>query len=286
MSLNDTHFSAPFSGPKPDGFNRRKTPDNFPPKFPPKCAENDSDFIPPKGGKKGFPTNSPNPPRFTPPKGGLNHCGFFGGSFGGNPSPFDTPKNDFGGSLGETGKTPPKKPRKPRKKKPLLTIIEDTREQTPLTDWPDRIAVESRDLHTGDYSIAGWENCFTIERKSLTDFAGTLICGYESESEKPKKRFNRELERMRHFDIAAVLVTATPEEVLDFHHHCGMDAGGALWHFALSVFATYGIPVFFIGSPANAARWIADLAVHYVKVRTKKHFSPTDRSVRIQDWQF
>ena len=180
------------------------------------------------------------------------------------------------------------KPKRSRAaKRPALTIIEDTREQTPLTDWPEGVAVESGTLHTGDYSVKGWENCFAIERKSLSDFAGTMLGGYEAHSEKPKKRFNRELERMRHYDCAAVIVTATAEEVLKFRHHCGQDAHGALWGFALSVFATYGVPVFFLNDAATAARWISDLARHYVAVRTKKNFSKTDLSAKlVADWSF
>ena len=102
--------------------------------------------------------------------------------------------------------------RKTKPKKPALTIIEDTREQTPLTEWPEGVAVENGTLHTGDYSIKGWENCFTVERKTLEDFAGTMMGGYEAHSEKPKKRFNRELERMRHYDLAAVFQTLTRPE--------------------------------------------------------------------------
>lgn len=177
--------------------------------------------------------------------------------------------------------------KKTRAKKPPLTIIEDTREQTPLTAWPESVAVENGTLHTGDYSIKGWENCFAVERKTLQDFAGTMMGGYEAHSERPKKRFNRELERMRHFDCAAVVVTATPEDVLNFRHHCGTDAHGALWGFAHSIFATYGVPVFFIGNATNAARWIADLARHYVAVRTKKHFTKADRSLQVvAEWSF
>lgn len=76
--------------------------------------------------------------------------------------------------------------RKTKAKKSPLTIIEDTREQTPLTAWPEFVAVKNGTLHTGDYSILGWENCFSIERKSLSDFAGTMMGGYEASSEKPK----------------------------------------------------------------------------------------------------
>jgi hypothetical protein len=74
---------------------------------------------------------------------------------------------------------------------------------------------------------------------------------------------------------------------LDFHHHCGLDAHGALWGFALSVFATYGVPVFFLNDEKTAARWIADLARHYVAVRTKKNFTKADLSARVvADWAF
>ena len=183
------------------------------------------------------------------------------------------------GRVGRDGKSP--------KAKPLLTIIEDTREQTPLVEWPEGVAVEEGTCHTGDYSVKGWENCFCIERKSLQDFAGTMLGGYEASSEKPKKRFNRELERMRHFDCAAVIVTATPQEVIDFKHHCGMDAHAALWGFGLSVFANYGIPVFYLGDAKTAARWIADLARHYIVCRTKKNFTKEDRSIQdLANWRF
>lgn len=178
-----------------------------------------------------------------------------------------------------------KRSRKP--KKPPFVIIEDTRENTPLTDWPEGAAVVEKGLDTGDYSIEGWENCFTIERKSITDLAGTMIGGYEPNTQKPKKRFNNELERMRHFDCAAVIVTATPAQLIEFRHHCGMDAHAALWNFGLAVFASYGIPVFPLTDEKTAARWIYDLARHYIHVRTKKNRSREDRAKQIAaDWKF
>lgn len=163
------------------------------------------------------------------------------------------------------------------RKTPPLTIIEDTREQTPLTSWPEGVQVERAYLPTGDYSVKGWENTFTIERKSLEDFAGTMMAAYEANTLRPPLRFNRELARMRHFDLAAVIVTATASEVLDYRHHNGDHAHGALWGFALSIYATYGVPVFFLEDEATAARWISDLARHYVAARTKKGFTKAER---------
>lgn len=249
-------------------FGKRKSRERtsqLPPNLPPKHTSSHA----PKGG------NLPTSQAHTPFGGGMR---FGEGDLGVSPAP-GTP---VGGKLGASGS---KRSRKP--KKPPFVIIEDTRENTPLTDWPEGAAVVEKGLDTGDYSIEGWENCFTIERKSITDLAGTMIGGYEPNTQKPKKRFNNELERMRHFDCAAVIVTATPAQLIEFRHHCGMDAHAALWNFGLAVFASYGIPVFPLTDEKTAARWIYDLARHYIHVRTKKNRSREDRAKQIAaDWKF
>ena len=169
----------------------------------------------------------------------------------------------------------PKPPR--RRRKEPLTILVDTREQEPLTEWPEGTVTECATLDTGDYSIKGWEWAVAIERKSLLDLAGTMLGGYEGKPRKPPRRFNLELERMRHYDLRAIVVTATPAEVIAFRHHCGMDAHGAVWHFGCAIFATYGVPVFMLCDRATAAKWIVDTAAHYVHARTKKFHSRAER---------
>lgn len=227
---------------------------------------------------KGYPSQ----PNRKTPLGGFSCIGVVGGS----PTPVTPCEKSTGMDVVGMGGT--KTTRKPPKaKKPLVTIIEDTREQTPFAKWPEWVAVESGTCHTGDYTVKGWENCFCIERKSLKDFAGTMLGGYEASSEKPKKRFNRELERMRHYDLKAVVVVASPRELIEFRHNCGMDAHGALWGFATSIFANYGIPVFPIEGEELAARFVADLARHYIVARTKKNFTKEDKSLKaIAEWGF
>ena len=83
-----------------------------------------------------------------------------------------------------------------------LTIIIDTREQLSFTfativPIPATIVAT---LQTGDYSIQGYENQITIERKSLTDLFGTVGKG--------RKRFEAELQRMVEYRFAAVVVEA------------------------------------------------------------------------------
>lgn len=201
-----------------------------------------------------------------------------------------SPRAEMWPTVGRDLKTAAKTP---SKKAPLFTLVEDTREQTPLTEWPSWVAVERGTLATGDYSIRGYEQTFAIERKSLADFAGTMMGGYESNTQKAPLRFNNELARLRHFDIAAIIVTATPQEAIDFKFNCGQYAHTALWQFACSIYATHGIPVFFIGTPRLAAQFVADLARHYVLARTKKNRGNATRATKApqqaqedQKWSF
>ena len=82
---------------------------------------------------------------------------------------------------------------------PQLTIIEDTREQTPL-DFSGHRGVESvrSGLKTGDYSVQGYEDKICFERKSIPDLVGTLIGGHE--------RFLREMDRMKDYEEKYILV--------------------------------------------------------------------------------
>ena len=83
-----------------------------------------------------------------------------------------------------------------------ITIISDTREQDSL-DFSGFHGVESvrQGLKTGDYSIQGFENRICFERKTVSDLVSTLIGGHE--------RFLREMERMKSFEVAYILVEHT-----------------------------------------------------------------------------
>ena len=82
-------------------------------------------------------------------------------------------------------------------------IITDTREQCPLVF--EHLASERGTLQSGDYSIAGLEHDFAVERKSISDLCGSLTKG--------RDRFERELHRLRGFDFARVLIVGSPHEV-------------------------------------------------------------------------
>lgn len=89
-----------------------------------------------------------------------------------------------------------------------LHIIIDSREQSPWSWDPHLVRTSVSGLDAGDYALA--VDCtpvngraslmvrFSIERKSLDDFIGTISTGWE--------RFQREVYRMREFPAKIVIV--------------------------------------------------------------------------------
>ena len=79
-------------------------------------------------------------------------------------------------------------------------IVIDTREQSAYTfaNIDPRPQVIYKALSTGDYSLDGFEDRITIERKSLIDLFGSTGQGRE--------RLQREFERMADFEYAALVV--------------------------------------------------------------------------------
>lgn len=81
-------------------------------------------------------------------------------------------------------------------------VAVDTREQRPY-GFEDTIR---KKLDAGDYSVCGYENRIAIERKSLEDWINTILRGRE--------RFAREIERLKEYDFAAIVIEATPAEIM------------------------------------------------------------------------
>jgi ERCC4-type nuclease len=85
----------------------------------------------------------------------------------------------------------------------MITIICDTREQNSLSFHGFRgVKTVRSGLKTGDYSIEGYEDQITFERKSVQDLVGTLIGGHQ--------RFLKEMERMQAFKAKYILIEHTP----------------------------------------------------------------------------
>lgn len=79
-----------------------------------------------------------------------------------------------------------------------VVVIQDTREQTPLTLDPLRVVTGT--LDTGDYSIQGLTHVVAVERKSLQDLV--MCVGRERE------RFDREIQRLMAYPMKALVIEA------------------------------------------------------------------------------
>jgi ERCC4-type nuclease len=86
----------------------------------------------------------------------------------------------------------------------LPVIVCDTREQEPLPIV--RLPVILGTLYTGDYSLAGLQSVFAVERKSIPDL---VACCAASNRE----RFENELHRLRGFRFRRLLVIGTRQDI-------------------------------------------------------------------------
>jgi ERCC4-type nuclease len=86
-----------------------------------------------------------------------------------------------------------------------FVIVHDDREKQPWTfaHYPNEVTVQR--LETGDYTVAGFEDVFAIERKSIADIIQTTTWG--------RDRFVDELERSQDFLHFVVIIEGYPENV-------------------------------------------------------------------------
>ncbi|HEY3899690.1 MAG TPA: ERCC4 domain-containing protein [Chthoniobacter sp.] len=127
------------------------------------------------------------------------------------------------------------------------TIIIDTREQEPLplTTYP----VARGTLTSGDYSIAGLEREFAVERKTVPDLVRSLTT--------ERERFSRELERLRGYRFARLLIIGYPGQI-EMGQYRSRATPASVRH-SLYAFEARYVPVVWASTPADGAalveRW-------------------------------
>jgi DNA excision repair protein ERCC-4 len=141
--------------------------------------------------------------------------------------------------------------------KPLLII--DSREQSPLVFT--RFESIRGTLQTGDYSIAGLEELFAVERKSIDDLVGCCIGDN-------RERFERELHRLRGFRFKRLLVVGSRGEIQLQRYRSRILPKSVLG--SLNAWeCRYDVPIVFSQTPAAAAleieRWSFFFAREVVK---------------------
>jgi ERCC4-type nuclease len=103
-----------------------------------------------------------------------------------------------------------------------MRILIDTREQALFTfSRFNGLEIEQAALPTGDYSLPGFEDRSAIERKSIEDLIGCLKGGN-------RKRFERELTRARNYELFAVVVEASMDDLSKGRYRSEMKPHAAL----------------------------------------------------------
>lgn len=117
---------------------------------------------------------------------------------------------------------------------PEIVVAIDTREQKPY-----RFArFEVKTLASGDYSIVGLEERIAIERKTRQDAYASLGQG--------RARFERELQRLSHFDYAAIVIETSLPGFLEAPAFSKMNPKAAAGSIA-AWSVKYRVCVFFAG---------------------------------------
>jgi ERCC4-type nuclease len=139
-------------------------------------------------------------------------------------------------------------------------IIIDSREQEGFAFDPLKVDVERRALPAGDYSLAGFEQRVAVERKSLQDFVSTVIRG--------RKRFTVELERLRSYERACIVLEGSLADIFGRRYRGGADPasvyGALLW-----VLVDLGIPVIPCGDRQVACRLTQDFLLRFHRMATE-----------------
>lgn len=163
-----------------------------------------------------------------------------------------------------------------------ITIIQDTREQTPLSfDHLPGVTVERRALDTGDYSLDGHVREICIERKSAADLVGTLCNGYVSMKSRNwfMGRFNRELFRMTKYTTAWLVVECPRNSILAHIYQQDVPPAAVIaWVRTLQI--NWGLHVYWAENRLDAASEIAAICRAYLAELREIRRRPRPRPAR------
>jgi ERCC4-type nuclease len=154
-------------------------------------------------------------------------------------------------------------PGKPYTPKPFVfphefVLVVDTREQNPLCTAVKGLTVCRDTLRDGDYSVKGFENRVTIERKQTSDFFSYIG--------KERNKTIIKLERLREFDFAALIIEASLDDLMAPQEFSQVSPE-VVRQFLVSVNVRYGIHVFCDRNRKKIERWLLDRAIKFFKIQ-------------------
>jgi ERCC4-type nuclease len=114
---------------------------------------------------------------------------------------------------------------------------------------------------TGDYSIEGFEQVLTVERKSLPDLVKTVVTDWQ--------RFSRQLRRMSAMDVAIIVCEAPVTALMDKQYVSDINplsVRGKLNAIQLD----FGVSTIFLDNRQIASQWVENLFTLFLERRAVK----------------
>jgi ERCC4-type nuclease len=144
-----------------------------------------------------------------------------------------------------------------------LKIVVDSREQAPFdfSPYPD-VEVAVGTLQAGDYSLYGFAAEIAVERKSIDDLIGCLT--------HDRERFKRELDRLRGYSSAMIVVEAPFNAIRCGMYRSRMNPDAAVQSI-FSWMQRYKIPFFFADNRADGAFATASFLRHFCRHETERY---------------
>ncbi|MDP2162431.1 MAG: ERCC4 domain-containing protein [Flavobacterium sp.] len=154
-----------------------------------------------------------------------------------------------------------------------FTIIVDTREQAPFKFKEQKVITKK--LDTGDYSVMGFESVIAIERKSGSDFLGSITTGRE--------RFKDCLLRLQGLERGYIIVEGELTSLMDgveIKRAYKTEAGikpkvkqtigihpNSLFGTVVSIMTRYHIPIIFSKNRKEAERFTLEILKKFYKIK-------------------
>jgi len=135
-----------------------------------------------------------------------------------------------------------------------LHILIDTREQLPFSFRGRECKLSFTTLPSGDYSLAHLKNLVCVERKSLADLMHCLG------AERP--RFFRELERLRGYEAAALVIESPLEDIQAGRYRSRITPQSVIQSI-ISIQVSYRLPICFARDRQAAEDFTFDFLRHY-----------------------
>lgn len=143
-----------------------------------------------------------------------------------------------------------------------MLIAIDTREQSPYDFAGYDVQTQPGALTAGDYSVPGFFDEIAIERKELSDLLGCLT--------HDRDRFMRELDRLRGYRSAAIVVEAPLSRIMAGKYRSHIPPAVALQSL-LSIMANYRIPILFADDREAGERYTYDLLRHFLRHEEQRY---------------